>query len=447
MIDSGLKEKLLDALEDAVANYNAGLDEPTAIAKSASDKNLNKAQTERLVEMYNTSRTLHHFDTHKNEKAASFPLVDKKEVLDLLFDVTGEKEASEFRQPAEPSVGYEEPEDDFFACKSAEEFDFDSAFTPSERDVPNLETNSYRMSRQLSRLQKEADHMNAEAGVETERARQKLSKLAGILTTCYSTGDMHKIAAVVGYLSNRPECIEVFRGLAAHLPEYVLSCPVKLANVIDDNAAPREIGLIHEIVQHEANAEEFKKSAKERLDACKQASEQFNTLVTGQVAKNETANEMDRFVSGDFRFNEKQAAGFGAGMVVEKLWNQALPAVADLRATPKAVEKEVDDASKRLVNVHREMILTDLVNNDPYLSSEDPKTIAAYYSNFAELSPELANNKEVVRSVLRQAVHNGGGGYSPFDAGSFMDAEKTLKEIRGTLPPKVQIKQDAKDKK
>lgn len=433
MIDSGLKDKLLDGLQDAIDNYNSGLDEETAIAKSASDHNFNKAQTERLVELYNTSRTLHHFDSNKTEKAASFHLADKEEVLGLLFDSSNEKLALEFATPSEAATEYDEPETDFYECKSAEEFPFDATFTPSEHDIPDIDANSIRIRKQVSKLQKEAEYLQDESNIENELARKSLSKLANHLSMYYSSGSFEKLAAAIGVLA-QPENIPVLQMLEQYLPAYVLEHNVKIAHVVDDRIVRADASLISDIAEHVGKADKLAADSESKLVVCKQAMEAFDKLVDDYVKEGRQVNEMESFIS--------KNAGFASGLVLGNLLTGASNASKEMSETSKSVKKEIDDANQRLVNTHREMLLTELINNDPYLSEEDPSTIATYYNNFAQLSPELANNKEVVRSVLRQAVHNGGGGYSPFDASSFLNAEKALGEIRGTLPPSksIQIK-------
>jgi len=450
MMDPILKEQLLGGLEDAVANYNSGMDEETAIAKAASDLNFNKNQTERLVELYNTSLTLHHFEKNASDKAAPFRLADKAGVLELLFDTSNEKMASEFDGEYDMASDYTRPETDFYGCKSAQDFDFDPVFAGTEHDIPDLNANSIRMRKQLSRLQKEAEHLENEAGMEFEYAHEKLSKLANKLSSYYAAGNSEKIASVVCLLAE-PANVGVFDNLSKYLPSYILNCDVKRAHVVDDRTIPEEATLVRGIAEHCKAAEEMLAQASEKIEACKKASGEFDGIVDSHLKNGKHVNEMDQFVRGDCKFREpEKRAGDGLtstlGRAVLAKTILDLPArLGELREHSPEVDKEVDDANKRFVNMHREMVLTDLINNDPYLSEEDPSTIAGYYSHFAELSPELANNKEVVRSVLRQAVHNGGGGYSPFDAGSFMDAEKTLREIRGTLPAKKTVKVDLSD--
>ena len=441
MTDAGLKEKLLRALQDTVDNYNSGLDEVSSVAKAAADHNFNKAQTERLCEMFNTSRTVYHFENNPTEKAASFPLVGKTDVLNLLFGVTPEKKAS---APVFAHTGaYNGKEDDFLFCESAQDVPLFKAAAPDPERMTDIGTNAHRMSMQTLKLRKEADDLNAEAGIEIERARQALTKLAGILSTAASTGDMAKVAAVTGVMARDPMYSEMLVELRPYLPSYVLSSHVKIARVIDNRPIAAELALVAKAASCTKKALQLRAQAKRDMQFCKDAQDRFNKLVLGYQREGLVENEMERFISDDpMQAVVKQAldptSAFDKffGSVTKTVAENSKGLYKDLKLRPREVDEEIGDINKRFVNLHREMLLTDLINNDSYLKEEDPNQIAQYYMRFAELSPDLANNKEVVRSVLRQAVHSGGGGYSPFDAGSFLDAEKTLKEIRGTLPKK-----------
>ena len=85
MIDEGFKQQLLDALQSAVANVNGGDSGNAAVAKAASAADFNREQTSRLCELFNTARTIYHFEHHPEEKTAEFALVDKAEVLKAVF--------------------------------------------------------------------------------------------------------------------------------------------------------------------------------------------------------------------------------------------------------------------------------------------------------------------------------------------------------------------------
>ena len=79
-----IKEKLMNALKIAAADYNGGMSANMAVACAAEAWDFNEKQAERLVEMFNTSAAL------TQEKSASDPsgsceLASKDEVLKILL--------------------------------------------------------------------------------------------------------------------------------------------------------------------------------------------------------------------------------------------------------------------------------------------------------------------------------------------------------------------------
>ena len=73
--------------------------------------------------------------------------------------------------------------------------------------------------------------------------------------------------------------------------------------------------------------------------------------------------------------------------------------------TEQATRSQNKAITERLKNQQREVILHDLMMNDPYLAEADPQRIASTYQAMWQIAPEASLNKEVVRSVLRQGVH------------------------------------------
>ena len=61
------KDDLGEALQKAVSYYNEGSSPSEAVVKSAMDMGFNLDQTDRLVEKFNTARTIHHFETHPDD--------------------------------------------------------------------------------------------------------------------------------------------------------------------------------------------------------------------------------------------------------------------------------------------------------------------------------------------------------------------------------------------
>lgn len=99
------------------------------------------------------------------------------------------------------------------------------------------------------------------------------------------------------------------------------------------------------------------------------------------------------------------------------------------RAFTAPVARQNTALSERLKNVQRQIMLQDLMTNDPVLAEEAPETVAEAYNAILQLAPEMASNKEVVRAVLRQTIHS--VAVSPYDAETWTKLEKNLRNIRG----------------
>jgi hypothetical protein len=92
-------------------------------------------------------------------------------------------------------------------------------------------------------------------------------------------------------------------------------------------------------------------------------------------------------------------------------------------------KKQNVQLSERLKNVQRQLILEDLMTNDPVLSEENPETVSQAYSAVLNMAPELSANKEIVRAILRQAVHS--VAISPFEAETWTKLEQNIRNIAG----------------
>ena len=89
-------------------------------------------------------------------------------------------------------------------------------------------------------------------------------------------------------------------------------------------------------------------------------------------------------------------------------------------------------------NLNRKLLIQDLMTTDPILKTYDPKRVATSYEQFLRLAPELSNEKEIVRSHLRQMAAS--QAMTAFDGAQLMDADTKLVKQRqvasGAKPPK-----------
>ena len=77
--------RIVDALKTAIERANGGLSPSTAIGKVASENGFSPEIAKRMVEGFNTSKTLHHLKTAEAGKAEAFQLADFGEVLNHMY--------------------------------------------------------------------------------------------------------------------------------------------------------------------------------------------------------------------------------------------------------------------------------------------------------------------------------------------------------------------------
>lgn len=81
-----------------------------------------------------------------------------------------------------------------------------------------------------------------------------------------------------------------------------------------------------------------------------------------------------------------------------------------------------------LNNLDRKHLIQNLMVTDPILKTYEPKRVADAYEQFLRLAPELSNEKEIVRSHLRQMAAS--QAMTAFDGAQLMDANTKLLKQR-----------------
>lgn len=89
------QRQLFEAMEHAILDANAGADPNVAIAKQANEYGFGPEFACRMVEAFNTSKTIKHLRENSGEKRAeTFPLADRDETLKLMYNPPTEKAAA-----------------------------------------------------------------------------------------------------------------------------------------------------------------------------------------------------------------------------------------------------------------------------------------------------------------------------------------------------------------
>ena len=481
MIDSIFQDKLMGALKDAVSSYNNGVTPTNAVIKSAQQHNFNIDQTQRLVETFNTARTIHHFKKYaqQDNKIKEFELADSDQVVLALFNKPEIKAAQDINSEyTQAPRNYNNPDFELPPIKTAEF---------NDTDLNTQITRAQKYIRSVTQLIKEASDQAATA---VNKADLIIESLASLLKL--GTVDVCKDRCNRLFLSmmDTDACTASLTHLNEKLPKHMIATQDELSkygSVVDDRdlktyqnsikeagdlfRTALELTVDHNNLVKSLNEfkDEFNKSAsaKEGSSSLESFFLKSSQLFPGQfsdpsVASIGTSNEQARREQpkpapvekpprGDQqggkpeREQYRPAKSDGTSDILKGLFNagiadKAQGGIGDLFANQTLTDNR--QISERLRNLHRTTILEDLIINDPVISEVDPKVTAQAYNTILELAPEVSLSKEVVRAILRQSVH--ALAVSPFDAASWVDLEKKIKETQGTLPPQKKFPQGGK---
>ena len=457
------KDKLMTALHDAVGYFNESGNPSSAVVKSAKDHDFNSDQTQRLIETFNTARTIYHYKS-ASDRTTTFPLADRDEVLTELF---GKSEGAKQAEVADHDYSeYDVPVRNYQERTPAEG---ETKQASAEQGVEWGLTldNSAREALQRIRVQRQVVKAAAdEARVAGEKVIETIRKVA----ESFAYGDQSdRIARLVAGYMEDPELKDPMAKLAECIPEHRCPTPATLMayqrqHVIDDRDLGLQVSMLKEAKSWmdveaellavsgvmEKEADEFERTYaglfSTEFQPIQSPADLIKKADTETVVKQKYPStnlfgeptEVER-TSNSAPKNEEQSI---ARMISDSSFDSAKPAVQKFLET--GVERaftqprmEANKAlSERMKNVQRQIMLQDLMVNDPVLSNETPDTVADAYNSLLQMAPEVSTNKEVVRAILRQSVHS--VAVSPYDAEMWTKLEGNLRNIRGKGAPMAQ---------
>lgn len=458
MISTDFKDKLMSALQESVGHLNTGLTPNESVAKAASAADFNPEQTRRLCETFNTARTIYHFQTKVGEKAASFPLADQDEVLGILY-------AAPVKAALVDDIlhDYSEYETREVLAKAANESVPVTTLT-DESSISAIDTDKDAIDNQLNEQARRAHKVidtqrNLVKGAESEANQadilisMRTETLAkSILSSVNSSEKYARLITVC----DTPKYAPIMAGLQSHLPE------IKVAKVTDHVVDDRDLGTwkkaVDEIQRLTESAANLRAVASSMQKDADDFEKQFNAVLAPRTDTEVREGVFDDILRGDIKVAQEKpkslfslsTLGFGdAGEPKDKPNASIESGINTANELSKTVSKPSSLATQsitgmlkpknntgqmleRLKNQQREVLMQDLIINDPYISDADPQVVAGLYQQLTQLSPEVSTNKEVVRAILRQGIHS--AAISPYDASAMVDLEKTIREVNGTLP-------------
>lgn len=420
------KQRLTSALEDALDNYNEGNSDIDSVVKSASDNDFNPDQTRRLVETFNTAKSLHHYKSAE-DRSAHFAIVDPADAIHALFSpeasakAASSKVASHAKLADGTHVSFYDNAPLTHTAKVAGVLD---TITVTEYDQPTADDIATDIHSKVANYERSSEHAQADADIHMGRYNIDMPKLASHLDSdvYYSTRPEVMMGIAMKYGEAGADLVN---DLTTHMIHKVSS--EDLGDVPRVNMAPSKfatlfgrvdklVNSVQQYEQHMAVKAAYDNAASKLLD------------VTGLrgAAKEELDKQAEeartRFTVPSAISTARGAVGSVQGAVgsgVDAL-KESFPPKKDRGPSAKAERGQLV-----LDNLRRKLLLQNLLNTDDIIGGGDPELIRGAYQTFTDIAPEQSMNSEVVRSVLRQAV-NSPGGVSPFDAKALADIQATI---------------------
>ncbi len=460
------------AVEEILQRINKEkLDPQAAVTKVAEDRQLNPNFIKRASEVINVALTYNHFKKHANSKDEDFPIVDAQKVVTDIFGKTEKTAAakkSEWFSPdtqACPNLNLLLTNDKFASAYAA----IASAEAPKEYDLS--EKGIYEKSAQyIDRLAKQVDELTIKKAHYKYAYTSAFSAIANGFAkeasarTSFSEFESQAFAKLgtegLGYVDYiyKAAKIEEPRGvLDSKYTNFTTCKEVELLTSFIDNS-DKYAAVVDEL----ATAEDRYKEAKEKVYASyhKYGQAKYggvpkftdvdlslpdvvkvaNTAVVKKIA--EIVDPVLEKVKAKIQEQQKQeivAEAMESIEAIEKsseVQKKSFDFVNSIvnKLTKGPEQKGVVESSGDTLN--RRLILENLAQTDPILSSVEPKRLVDAYSQLLHLAPELAKEKEVVRASLRQMVSTQALG--PFDAQQLVEANSKLLKQKMTHQGKLE---------
>jgi len=420
-MDTNFADKLQAALKDTVAEFNDCRDPSEAVAKVACDYGFGASGTKRLLESFNRARTIYHFETSKEDKTAEFALAEPEQVFKHMH-VTETKVASvDNIKEAELASAYDHIEKDYTASPEPE---LKSAAS-TEEPVFNKEASINKLLHIQSGLRRGIDAGIDAIGIEESKMDRCLDKVAkAIVARSDSAESGNKM-----FLKVKEAC--------SRTPS--MGC---IGDKLDEYMPPAYVLGSSEGVKYASVLETA--DIRDCMDLMTKAATSWNLVSQAKALKGSLESELvevQNSIKSAAMSDGTEKKAESEGDSVASFFTKKADMVASKPLSFDVGRSIVDDQTskykrtgKELTNLHRQLLLEDLMVTDPVLSKADPNQVVSAYQNIMNLSPEIANQRATVIPILRQAIH-APDAFSPFDSLQLTKLDQAIKRTAGKVPP------------
>jgi len=422
------KDKLMTALNDAISNFNGGADENESVVKAASSHGFNPEQTLRLVESFNTAKTIC-FYKHADDRSAAFPTADPDAVIaDLFGKKEEEKAASAMTDDSYEDYSYYEQNHPELGKRASVLDDYD----------PWAGFGGYDDSADREKL---AEH---------ERFARRQSYL-DVAKNCFDTAGMaslhydESVVKVAEEISRahyyHPEIVDELHTYAKSLDKMGQAAVDAVFGYLPfDREKCRDLKISKLDVTHPMLTSSIKSAAEMLQESGVMAAQGIElekmarelTYELGIV--NAEEEEIDSFIPKSAQSLYGDALGQLGQAATREATTGAIGGVKNV--IQKTKEEKNKKFTERARNHYRQLMLERLITTDPILKGADEESVLRAYESLVDIAPEVSLKEDVTRSILREAVTT--ASLSPYDAKSFVDLNEAIKKSLTANPTKAE---------
>lgn len=442
---------LKTAVDDIIHQINDNkLPAHDAVVKTAKSMDLNVHFIKRACEVINVALTYEHFRKHAADRDSDFPIVDAQKVSAEIFPDTA------------PTVA--EKKSQLFANTFVEEE------VPNFRKAKNNESFKAAYVHLMSQKE-EARGMSAQgicekAGQAKQNMLQDLDNARTELVGAKLAVNRN-FANLVGYWSKEAAARQSFADFESQVYSRFGEAAVPYLDFIHKSANCSEPRGEHDPkhVAFDDSKElgmfaDFYKSASEIGDALNKVAQHTSDIVQMENLKNASYRHLGEQRLAELREQDEEVAKIAEEVVAKIASTEEAEEdpvlVAALKKSAAIKEASVEKTAglpfsgvmgwlggvaknqlspaappgsgSNLHNLDRKLLIQNLMSTDPILKTYEPKKVVDAYEQFLRIAPELSNEKEIVRSHLREAVAS--QAVSAFVGSQLVDANTKLLKQR-----------------
>lgn len=401
------------ALDSTISLINSGSNPTEALEKVARKLGLNPNFIQRAGEATNVALHYNHFKK-ASDRSTDFPIADITGVTKSIFGDTTktvDKKAEWFPSVTE-HVNFNKLLTDEGFNKVASAIENTVASTPHSPQALNHQFE--KSAKYMHRLDKEVDVIKTEKVANSIYLEGVFNSLVTDFKKTAAARDSFHAFETAAYSKHGDRAVPYLNLIykaAGLTEERGAHDKFKFASEVDTKMAVKFASLLASVDQEIKLASELKE-AEEYVATIKESyKEACHSLAPGysKITK-ESCAQLDADIT-----EITKVAGPMSKSVIEHF-------VEKYRSGGDAKKNTFSNTSGD--NLERTTMLQELIMTDPILAHQDPKKILTAYQQILRIAPQLAKEKEVVRSLLRQLTAT--QSLAPVEANQLVEANTAL---------------------